>query len=902
MSKITKQNSQRLPILILLLAGIVLLPDLLNAQFSPAKQQGAKLTGTGTSGSANVGYSVAVSSDGNTAILGGYSDNGGVGAAWVYTRSAGVWTQQGSKLVGTGAIGSAYQGTSVAISSDGNTAIVGGFFDNSNAGAAWVYTRSAGIWTQQGTKLVGTGAAGSARQGYSVSISSDGNTAVVGGYADNTGTGAVWVYTRSGGVWTQSGNKLVGTGATSNSFQGSSVAISSNDTTIIAGGYSDNGGTGAVWIYTLNGGIWTQQGNKLIGTGADGSAYQGTSVSISSDGNTAIVGGYNDSAGVGAAWVYIRSAGVWTQQGVKLTGKRSAGSANQGQAVSISGDGNTAILGGDNDSTGTGAIWVYTRTAGVWKQQGVKLVGTGATGAASQGYALAISSDGGTIISGGYNDNVGAGAAWVFVSCISPSAPILSTTFSTNCGVINTRLSVASGALNSAGNWYWYTGSCGGTRVDSGTTIAVKPADTTTYYARAEGGCITSGLCGSITVNVNALPPQPAITPGGPTTFCQGGTVTLTSGSGTSYLWSTGATTAAITVAVSGRDSVTITGSNGCSSVSSAATVITVNPTDNPAFNYSSSTVCQSGVDPTPTITGLAGGNFSSSPAGLSLNVVTGQITLSSSTLATYSVTYTTSGVCPQSSTLNMTITNAPDATFTFANSYCQSGTNPLPTFGAGASAGVFSAAPSGLVFINANTGQIDLTASTPNTYSITNSIAAGGGCSLVSANFGITINPMPIASITPGGPTTFCQGGNVTLTSGTGSSYLWSTGETSAAITVSVSGRDSVIITDSNGCSSLSSAATIVTVDICTGIPAQISKNEVSVYPNPSGGNFVVETSSVDKQLLQVFDLTGKLMLSQFLLTGKSTISADYLPDGIYYVCVTGSGGRTNKRLVIVR
>ena len=68
------------------------------------------------------------------------------------------FTQQGPKLVGTGATGGAEQGLSVAVSADGNTAIVGGWSDNSSTGAAWVYTRSSGVWTQQGSKLVGTGA------------------------------------------------------------------------------------------------------------------------------------------------------------------------------------------------------------------------------------------------------------------------------------------------------------------------------------------------------------------------------------------------------------------------------------------------------------------------------------------------------------------------------------------------------------------------------------------------------------------------------------------------------------------------------------------------------------------------------------------------------------------------
>ncbi|HWY77325.1 MAG TPA: hypothetical protein VN281_17000, partial [Verrucomicrobiae bacterium] len=78
------------------------------------------------------------------------------------------FTQQGSKLVGSDAIGLADQGHSVALSADGNTAIMGGYLDNNGAGAAWVYTRIGGVWTQQGSKLVGTGAVGDTEQGISV--------------------------------------------------------------------------------------------------------------------------------------------------------------------------------------------------------------------------------------------------------------------------------------------------------------------------------------------------------------------------------------------------------------------------------------------------------------------------------------------------------------------------------------------------------------------------------------------------------------------------------------------------------------------------------------------------------------------------------------------------------------
>src|SRR5258706_15466439 len=101
---------------------------------------------------------------------------------------------QGPNLRGTGAVGAAQQGESVALSSDGNTAIVGGFTDNTNAGAVWVFTRSGGVWTQQGAKLVGGGAVGSAIQGASVALSSDGNTRSEGRRAGKENSSRWWAY------------------------------------------------------------------------------------------------------------------------------------------------------------------------------------------------------------------------------------------------------------------------------------------------------------------------------------------------------------------------------------------------------------------------------------------------------------------------------------------------------------------------------------------------------------------------------------------------------------------------------------------------------------------------------------------------------------------------------------
>jgi hypothetical protein len=391
-----------------------------------------KLVGTVALGSTNQGMSVALSADSSTAIVGGPGPNnadrdrspyvGPAGAAWVFTRSHGIWTQQGNKLIGTtseygGGLWS--QGASVAMSADGNTAIVGGPSDNRTTGAAWVFTRSGGIWTQQGNKLVGAGTARAGEpplppgQGMAVALSGDGNTAMVGGW----GAEATWVFARNGNVWAQQGKKLVGTGAVGRARQGMSVALSLDGNTALVGGWSDNGKTGAAWVFTRKGGVWTQEGNKVVGTGAVGRANQGWSVALSADGNTAIIGGPRDNpwdasvpfglGAAGAAWVFTRSSGVWTQQGEKLV---STGNARQGTSVALSADGNIAVVGGIAEN-GRGVASVFTRDGDHWTQD-QNLVGTGAVGNSVP--SVALSADGSIVLMGAANDNGGVGTAWVF--------------------------------------------------------------------------------------------------------------------------------------------------------------------------------------------------------------------------------------------------------------------------------------------------------------------------------------------------------------------------------------------------------------------------------------------------------------------------------------------------------
>ena len=257
---------------------------------------------------------------------------------------------------------------------------------------------------QQGPKLVGSGAVGiGASQGFSVALSADGNTAIVGGFADEwqgsiccyppAGIGAAWIWTRSGGVWRQQGPKLVASGSVSNYSgvgQGYSVALSADGNTALVGAHGDPG----AWVWTRSGGVWRQQGAKLPGNG--------DSVALSADGNHALLGG-------GSVWT--RENGVWKAGGQLGT---------KGFYVALSGDGNTAIMGGPYDDNRAGAVYVWARSAGVWTSRS-KLVTSDRAGLAQQGWSVAISADGSTILAGGPYDDSSTGAAWVFAGM--PDAP-----------------------------------------------------------------------------------------------------------------------------------------------------------------------------------------------------------------------------------------------------------------------------------------------------------------------------------------------------------------------------------------------------------------------------------------------------------------------------------------------
>jgi hypothetical protein len=220
-----------------------------------------------------------------------------------------------------GAIGSF--GRSVALSANGSSALIGAP-DNTGigfgVGTAWLFTRSGGKWTQQGEELNPSLASLADRFGSGVALSASGGTALVGGVSNNHLKGAAWVFTRSGTAWTQQGEALIPSNASPIEFFGPPVALSASGSTALIGQGTDNHGNGAAWVFTHSDAGWTQQGDGLKPTdesieGAFGWAVDTRSLALSANDSTALVGGPGDRGKLGAetppTWPWSGYGAAW---------------------------------------------------------------------------------------------------------------------------------------------------------------------------------------------------------------------------------------------------------------------------------------------------------------------------------------------------------------------------------------------------------------------------------------------------------------------------------------------------------------------------------------------------------------------------------------------------------------
>ena len=394
----------------------------------------AKIQASDVGADDRFGHSVSISSDGNTAIVGAwYEDTGATdaGAAYIFTKSGATWSQQAKIQATDKELGDTF-GSSVSISSDGNTAIVGAYLEDTggtNAGAAYIFTRSGTSWSQQ-AKIQATDKESSDFFGYSVSISGDGNTVLVGAYAEDTGdtnAGAAYIFTRSGTSWSQQAKIQSSDIEAADSF-GNSVSISSDGNTVLVGASSEDTGAteaGAAYVFVISGVTWTQQA-KIQSSDIEADDNFGHSVSISGDGNTAIVGSKNEDTGgtsAGAAYIFTRSGTTWTQQAKIQATDKEAGD-NFGMAVSISVGGNTAIVGAWVEDTGgenAGAAYIFEKSGSTWTEM-QKIQASDKQASDYFGYSVSISGNGNVTIVGAYTEDTGAsnaGAAYIYEAEIS---------------------------------------------------------------------------------------------------------------------------------------------------------------------------------------------------------------------------------------------------------------------------------------------------------------------------------------------------------------------------------------------------------------------------------------------------------------------------------------------------
>jgi hypothetical protein len=257
-------------------------------------------------------------------------------------RNGSTWELQ-AKLTAGDAETSDQFGGCVAV--DGDTIVAGATLKADSTGAAYVFTRSGGTWSQQ-AKLVALDAVVGDRFGNAAAI--DGNTAVVGAYTRAGSTGAAYVFTRSGETWSQQA-KLTGSDSAAFDIFGEYVALATE--TVFVGAKDNDSSRGAVYAFTRSGGVWSQQA-KLLASNSAPNTYFGRSIAV--DGDTLAV---SRAFGAGITYLFTRSAGTWSQR-VALGGSDAVVGDWYAASVDISGD--TLVAGARDKDGKKGAVYFYT--------------------------------------------------------------------------------------------------------------------------------------------------------------------------------------------------------------------------------------------------------------------------------------------------------------------------------------------------------------------------------------------------------------------------------------------------------------------------------------------------------------------------------------------------------------
>ena len=337
-------------------------------------------------------------------------------------------------------------GTSVSLSADGTTALVGGPEGSSHTGAAWVFHREGAVWSLQsklsaaspgeegaceepGEKEVGEQPV-SCAFGTSVALSGTGDTALIGAPRAGLQPGVAWVFNRTGSEWVREEQPLVGPKEEGQQRFGFSVSLSTDGSHALVGAPTEHGGRGEAYVFERVEGTWGAA-VPLIAKEEGPGGHLGFSTALSADGQQAIVGAPLDALKKGTAFIFEHVGLNWVQNGNLLTGLGENGEGRFGESVAMAGNGGTVLVGAPDENGKRGAVWTYVEVGGKWREFGPKLLGPEKLEKEEFGRGLALSGNGTQALIGAPRTRAkkageGAGVAYLYEANKSEWEPLQS--------------------------------------------------------------------------------------------------------------------------------------------------------------------------------------------------------------------------------------------------------------------------------------------------------------------------------------------------------------------------------------------------------------------------------------------------------------------------------------------
>ena len=360
----------------------------------------------------------------DTIVVNEYRDGSDVGAVFIFVKSGNNWTQQAKLTASDGASNDEFGFVSDIYE---DTIVVSASRQSSYTGSAYIFVRNGSNWSDA-TETVKITASDGVEYDYFgggwCSAAIYGDTVVVGAYKHHSNSisdaGAAYIFTKSGGVWpSNETQKLIASDAAANDYFGHSVAI--YEDTIVVGAYFDeSSNAGSAYIFKKTGNTWSEI-QILRASDAATSDKLGQVVAIYKD--TIVLGSqYNDHSGynAGAVYIYEKSGGEWSQfETQKITASDAAASDFFGMSISIHKD--IIVVGApynDDDGDGSGSAYIFVKSGGVWpSNETQKIRAYDAAGGDYYGYIMGVSVYNNIIIVGSPRDDpsqTNAGSAYIY--------------------------------------------------------------------------------------------------------------------------------------------------------------------------------------------------------------------------------------------------------------------------------------------------------------------------------------------------------------------------------------------------------------------------------------------------------------------------------------------------------